>query len=293
MAAKKNMEQMSQARKFIADAKAAENKFAWFGSTSKYEEAGELYSKAGNCYKMAKSMTDAGDAYMQSYEAFMTAKNTHEANLQCQNAAKAYRKTNPTQACKALEKTIQHSSDQGRFAVAAKYQQEIAEIYESEGNISLAIENYQIAADLFEGENQVSSSNKCLIKLATMSAEAGEYVTATKMFEKVAENSLDNSLLVWGCKDHFMKATMCVLAQGDFDGAKMKLEQYCSDDNRFASSRECTLVLGLTTACLEGDVKAYTDAVVKYDAVSPLDAWKTSILLKIKNILKERADGIL
>ena len=32
-----------------------EKKFAWFGSTSKYEEAGECYNKAGNSFKMGKS----------------------------------------------------------------------------------------------------------------------------------------------------------------------------------------------------------------------------------------------
>jgi len=230
---------------------------------------------------------------MKSHQAYLTAKNSHEATHQCQNAAKAYRKTSPQKAVKALEKCITAISDQGRFGVAAKYQQEVAEIYESEGNTQLAIENYQVAADLFEGESQTSSCNKCMLKIAELSSGAGDYTQAVKMYEKVADNSLDNNLLVWGCKDHFMKATLCTLATGDFDQAKMKLEQYCSDDNKFASSRECTFVVGLVKACIDGDVKSYTDSVVKYDSVSPLDAWKTSILLKIKNILKERADGIL
>eukprot|EP00008_Paramoeba_atlantica_P012249 CAMPEP_0201475612 /NCGR_PEP_ID=MMETSP0151_2-20130828/999_1 /ASSEMBLY_ACC=CAM_ASM_000257 /TAXON_ID=200890 /ORGANISM="Paramoeba atlantica, Strain 621/1 / CCAP 1560/9" /LENGTH=295 /DNA_ID=CAMNT_0047855745 /DNA_START=124 /DNA_END=1011 /DNA_ORIENTATION=- len=295
MAASSKSQHLETARSMIEKGEATEKKFAWFGSTSKYEEAGECYNKAGNSFKMGKSLKEAGDAYMKASKAYLTAGNKHEASSNCQHAAKAYRKVSPPDAIKSLQQTIDYLSDQGRFNVAAKYQQEIAEIYEDNGeeDIDLAIENYTAAAELFEGENQVSSSNKCLLKVAGIHGQKGNYAKAAQLFEKVAENSLDNSLLVWGCKDHFFKAGICNLAMADFDSAKAKLEQYCADDSRFASTRECTLLLSLTQACLDGDLQSYTNAIVKFDAISPLDSWKTSILLTVKKSLKESADGIL
>ena len=172
-------------------------------------------------------------------------------------------------------------------------QQEIAEIYEADENLDLAIENYLIAADMYEGENAVSSANKCLAQAATLYSQKEDYVKAVKYLEKVAANSLGNNLLQCGCKDYFFKAGLCNLALGDYDAAKAKLEQYCSDDNRFPSSRECKFLLAITVACTKGDVQTFTNSVVEFDAVSPLDPWKTSVLLKIKNTLKEKADGIL
>jgi alpha-soluble NSF attachment protein len=39
------------------------------------------------------------------------------------------------------------------------------------------------------------------------------------------------------------------------------------------------------------DVEAFTNAVVEFDSISKLDAWKTSILLKIKKGIKGGSGG--
>lgn len=35
------------------------------------------------------------------------------------------------------------------------------------------------------------------------------------------------------------------------------------------------------------DAEAFTNAVIEFDSITKLDAWKTSILLKIKNGIKK------
>jgi alpha-soluble NSF attachment protein len=37
----------------------------------------------------------------------------------------------------------------------------------------------------------------------------------------------------------------------------------------------------------ECDIEVFTDAVAEYDSVSKLDKWKTTLLLRIKNAMKE------
>jgi len=50
----------------VADAEARLKKFSFFGSGSKFEEACEMYEKAGNCYKVEEKWQEAGDAYMKA-----------------------------------------------------------------------------------------------------------------------------------------------------------------------------------------------------------------------------------
>jgi alpha-soluble NSF attachment protein len=54
----------------------------------------------------------------------------------------------------------------GRFAIAAKHHQTIAEIYEGEGaDLDKAMQHYERAADFFKGEESNSSANKCMLKV--------------------------------------------------------------------------------------------------------------------------------
>jgi alpha-soluble NSF attachment protein len=54
----------------------------------------------------------------------------------------------------------------GRFAIAAKHHQTIAEIFEGEGaDLEKAMQHYERAADFFKGEESNSSANKCMLKV--------------------------------------------------------------------------------------------------------------------------------
>mmetsp|Transcript_887 Transcript_887/g.2310 ORF Transcript_887/g.2310 Transcript_887/m.2310 type:complete len:295 (+) Transcript_887:67-951(+) len=284
---------VQKAQELVYQAKQEENRFTIFSGNQKYEEAGSLYSKAGNQYKIAKQFKEAGDTYMLAAASFQKGKAMHDAATNWVNAAKVFRKVSAKDAVRALEHAVSYYSDQGRFSQAAKLQQEIGTVYENDGDFDRAVPAYQAAGELFEGENTMSSANKCFVKVADIYSEQEEYAKAVKLYEKMAENALDNNLLQWGCKEYYFKAGLCILATGDFGEAQRKVEEYCASDSRLPSSREGKLLIVLTKACLDNDLQSYTNALVEYDAVSPLDKWKTSILLKAKNILKERGDGIL
>lgn len=69
--------------------------------------------------------------------------------------------------------------------------------------------------------------------------------------------------------------------------AKRNMAKYASQDNTFPSTREARFVDVLVDAIENGDVEAFTGAVVEYDQVLKLDNWKTSILLKIKKTIND------
>lgn len=57
-----------------------------------------------------------------------------------------------TEAVACLLKAIEIYTDMGRFSIAAKHHQTIAEIYESElADLDRAVQHYEQAADYFKG----------------------------------------------------------------------------------------------------------------------------------------------
>lgn len=76
----------------------------------------------------------------------------------------------------------------GRFTMAAKYHQSIAEMYESDPNtLHQAIEQYEKAADYFKGEESTSSANKCMLKVAQYAAQLEDYEKAINIYEQVRQ----------------------------------------------------------------------------------------------------------
>lgn len=53
-------------------------------------------------------------------------------------------------------------------------------------------------------------------------------------------------------------------------------------DTTFSSTRECKFIDAIIEAIDKEDQEEFTACVVEFDKITKLDAWKTSILLKIK-----------
>jgi len=83
-------------------------------------------------------------------------------------------------------KAIEIYTDMGRFTMAAKHHQSIAEIYESDAvDLERAVHHYEQAADYFRGEESNSSANKCLLKVAQYAAQLENYDKAIQIYEQV------------------------------------------------------------------------------------------------------------
>lgn len=99
----------------------------------------------------------------------------------------------------------------GRFTMAAKHHQSIAEIYESEAvDLERAVHHYEQAADYFRGEESNSSANKCLLKVAQYAAQLENYDKAIQIYEQVKRGSR----YVCGDKILSRKYPLILLTQG-------------------------------------------------------------------------------
>jgi len=275
---------MSQEEKAEALLLQADKKLkSFWPSSSKFEEASEMYVIAANLYKVAKKWGEAGKAFLRSADCQIKAQSKHEAATNYVDAANCFKKVDVPESINCLKLAIEIYLDMGRFPMAAKYHKDIAEQYEGDSNLDEAIKHYTTAAEYYASEEAGSSANQCLLKVAQFASQLEKYELAIEKFEAVAQASVENSLVKWSVKEYLLKAGLCHLASTDLINARRALEKYQEMDVTFSSTRECKLLKDLSDAYENADTDAFTNVIVDYDRLSPLDNWKTAILLRIKN----------
>lgn len=266
--------------------------FSVFGSNnqSRVEDAVELYTRAANILKMEKEWSEAGRIFIKIADLCQEAGQKHEAATRYSDASNCFRKCNPTEAVNCLLKAINIYTDMGRFSVAAKQHIVVAEIYEGEdGDIQKAVEHYSKAADYYQCEESNTSANRCLLNVARYAAQLEQYDKAIQIYESIGQSSLDNNLLKYGAKEHFLRAGLCHLCV-DTLNAQIAIKRFEEMSPAFADSRECKLLKDLSTKIEARDVDGFAQVVQDYDSISRFDDWYTTLLLRIKNSIVPEDD---
>ncbi|GAA6016163.1 hypothetical protein JCM11491_003747 [Sporobolomyces phaffii] len=268
-----------------ADKKASStSSFSFFtSSSSKFEEAHDLYQQAGNAYKIDKRFKDAGDAFVRAAEMATKMDEKDDAANDYWTASKAYKLSHPELAVASLQKTIQLYKEKGRFRQAADREKEVATILQQEGgDLKGALEAFESAGDLYSSEDASASANQCYKEAAELCATLQEYPRAIGHFERVASQSLGSALTRYGVKEYYLKSGLCWMATADVVSTKRAIDNYCTADPTFATTREAQFLNAIAEAFDAGDAEAFTAAVAEYDRLTKLDQWKTQILLAIK-----------
>ncbi|XP_054799902.1 alpha-soluble NSF attachment protein 2 [Prosopis cineraria] len=279
-------DQLARAEEFDAKAEKKLNSWGLFGS--KYEDAADLFDKAANSYKLAKAWDKAGSTYIKLANCYIKVESKHEAAQAYVDAAHCYKKTNINEAVSCLDKAVNAFCEIGRLSMAARYFKEIAELHESEQNIEQAIVYYEKAADFFANEEVTTSANQCKQKVAQFAAQLEQYQKAIEIYEEIARQSLNNNLLKYGVKGHLLNAGICQLCKGDVVAITNALERYQELDPTFSGTREYRLLADIAASIDEEDVGKFTDVVKEFDSMTPLDSWKTTLLLRVKEKLKSK-----
>ncbi|KAL3521277.1 hypothetical protein ACH5RR_019426 [Cinchona calisaya] len=269
--------------------KKAEKKLSGWGLFgSKYEDAADLFDKAANAFKLAKSWDQAGAAYVKLANCHLKLDSKHEAANAYADAAHCYKKSNIKESISCLEQSVNLFLEIGRLNMSARYYKEIAELYEQRENLEQSIVYYERAADLFQSEDVNTSANQCRQKIAQFASQLEQYPKAIEIYEDIARQSLNNNLLKYGVKGHLLNAGICQLCKGDVVAINNALERYQELDPTFSGTREYRLLADLAAAIDEEDVAKFTDAVKEYDSMTQLDVWKTTLLLRVKEALKAK-----
>ncbi|KAF3448013.1 hypothetical protein FNV43_RR08721 [Rhamnella rubrinervis] len=269
--------------------KKAEKKInGWILFGSKYEDAAELYAKSANHFKLAKSWDRAASVFIKLSNCYLKVDSKHEAATACIDAANCYKKTSTQAAISCLDKAVNYFLENGRDTMAAKYCKEIGELYEHEQNIEKSTPYFERAAELFEIGGGATSANQCKLKVAQFSAQSAQYQKAIQIYEEVAQQSLNNNLLKYGVRGHLLNAGLCQLCRGDVVAISNSLDRYQDLDPTFSRTREYKFLADLASAIDEEDVEKFTGVSKEFDSITPLDSWKTTLLLRVKEALKAK-----
>ncbi|AES99696.1 alpha-soluble NSF attachment protein 2 [Medicago truncatula] len=279
-------DQLARAEDFENKAEKKLGGWGMFGS--KFEDAADLFDKSANCYKLAKSWDKAGSTYIKLANCHVKLESKHEAASAYVDAAHCYKKTNMNEAISCLDNAVNMFCDIGRISMAARYLKEIAEMCESEQNIERALVYYEKSADFYESEEVTTSANQCKQKVAQYSAQLEQYQKSIEIYEEIARQSLNNNLLKYGVKGHLLNAGICQLCKGDVVAITNALERYQELDPTFSGTREYRLLADVAAAIDEEDVGKFTEVVKEFDSMSPLDSWKTTLFLRVKEKLKAK-----
>ncbi|KAJ3210504.1 vesicular-fusion protein S17 [Entophlyctis luteolus] len=284
-----------EARQLLAEAdKKASQPAGWFGlGGPKLDDAADLYQRAGNSFKLNKLWKESGDAYQSQANVLLRLGEKDEAATAFINASKSYKKSSALESITALESAVKLLIEKGRFSSAASNQKQVAEMFETDvGDVARARDAYEKAAEWYQGEESNAQADGCFIKAATLAAQLEDFESAVGIFEDVASRAVDGKLTKWSVKEYLFKAGICLLNIRDFVRMRSSLERYCGMDLSFRDTREFSLLSKLTDAVESGNVEDFTNSVVEYDRISKLDAWKTSLLLRVKKTIGEEDEDL-
>lgn len=215
-----------------------------------------------------------------------------------------------TDAIENYNKSIDICKRTGRLHLAATNMKQVAELCEEEiGNKEEATNAFLLAASWYQAEDSNAQANSCILRAAHLEADLGKYKEAVEHFEEVIENSKSNRLSRFSLREYFFKASLCRMCCGDYEGACAAALEYKRIDNTYSDTRECEFIdvrmvlfpppvqrkltfTPLTKKMLEiaiesRDLEQFTQVVSSWDQITRLDAWKTNLLLVIKNNLSE------
>eukprot|EP00698_Gefionella_okellyi_P014793 TRINITY_DN4114_c0_g1_i1.p1 TRINITY_DN4114_c0_g1~~TRINITY_DN4114_c0_g1_i1.p1 ORF type:complete len:298 (-),score=75.90 TRINITY_DN4114_c0_g1_i1:19-888(-) len=268
--------------------------FQIFGN--KFEDAFELYTKAVSLFKLSKKWEEGGRVAKKAAQCQLKLGSKHEAATQYTDAANCYKKVSSSDAVDCLKLACEIYTDLGKFIQAARLYKDIASIFEGDMDLANACEYYEKAADFFQTEESGASASDCLLKVGLFSAQLEKYDRAVDIYEKVASDSIDNTLRKFSVRDYLLRAGICHLCTGDTITSRRALDRYREMDSSFGTSREGKLLEQLVDAVEAQDLDKFISVIHEFDSISKLDSWKTTMLLRIrKNISSAEtvAGGIL
>jgi len=274
MANDENAKQLiAEYRKKVDTGKSFFDGFALFEGNCpfKIDDDIECNQHAANLYKTAGNWSNAGFAFRTAakLQAKMSCRDgRYEAATNYANAANCFKKSGNRKYDKesifCLKYAIKIFTDMGRLSITAKYHKALAEIYEKSEppDIGRAVKHYEQAATCFTSSYY---ADKCLLKVAQYSDNLNDYQEAIKIYEKMANTSLENSLLKDSVKEYFLRAALLHLCVNILN-AQDAIQRYGNMQPLFRDSQECKFVETLIRNMEEEDVAGFSNTFNKYSS---------------------------
>lgn len=156
--------------------------------------------------------------------------------------------------------------------------------YEINEKYTEAIYNYERACDYYEIMQKESILTlKLMNDIGRLCLKIPIYTEAFSVFEKSAKQCLNNNLLTYNAKKHFMNALISLAASTDTKLYLEKIIEYTQLDKSFYGSSEFNIITRLTEALTTNDVNIINEIMSDY--IIRQNSEISSALKFIKNII--------
>ncbi|TGZ85052.1 alpha-soluble NSF attachment protein [Ascodesmis nigricans] len=279
---------LAQADKLAASAEGGFSFGSLFGSgkTDKLEQAADLYTQAANSYKAQNMYVEAAKTFEKAAHAQQKLNEPDDAAMSFVEASRAYDDGNdPHSAVRAMAPALDQFTLRGNFRRVADYKKDLAVIYHKKiEDHRAAVKLYQEAGDRYKGNRSPSLASKMYQEAALLLAVEQEYREAIRMFEETI-TLLPENLQKFQAPGYALNAGICSLCNGDLIDSRKKLNEYQERGWLSPQHRELMLLQNLLQAVEEQNGEMFSDHLFNYNQVNTLDAWKTELLLRVKNTL--------
>eukprot|EP01025_Chloroclados_australasicus_P040894 TRINITY_DN4300_c0_g1_i1.p1 TRINITY_DN4300_c0_g1~~TRINITY_DN4300_c0_g1_i1.p1 ORF type:complete len:333 (+),score=61.24 TRINITY_DN4300_c0_g1_i1:100-999(+) len=265
-----------------------------FGFGKDPDGAIDDFKRACNNFKVASEYNAAARCQMRIAEIAEKQGEYYEVASACMEAAKLHIRAGGVDAAvKSLQKAKYLYIQNGKVTQAARACKELANAVKDGGEDEkiLAMRTFTEAAQLYDSESQYTEKHKMHLEAATLKCELGQYLEAAQLFESVANDYVNNNLLKYSARDHYMNAILCYMAVNDTSTAANKREEFVVNDVTFEDSRQNKLVSNCLGAMLAGKDEDFATAVSEYDSITKLDKFRVELLLAAKRHISTNVGG--
>ena len=116
-----------------------------FGKSQKFEDAADAFTKAGNAYKLTSEYSLAGQSFLRASDCQQKADSgSSDVVNAIVEAGNCFKMGNDLgKAADAYNQAIMSFEEKQRYGQCAKYQKEVAEMYEASGDFESAIQCFK------------------------------------------------------------------------------------------------------------------------------------------------------
>ena len=283
---------------YIDEAKKLENSKSIFEymikdiTLSRYEKIADLYSIAGNIYKIS-----------DKEKAIKCFKKVIHYNSQLTNTFNDFNKKSILLNIAELYSTIDHIK-------SIEYYEQIIYYYTEKGDIYNIIKYYEIIGDLYWTNNCVEESKQIyyktlnLINSSDKSSSTKKRISdrlceilvnlndpynlseVSKIYFDLVEEFTKSKLSIYQAKKYILLGLLVDCASDDIVKSKINFEKYSNLDYTFATSNEGKFIIKLFVAIESLDSEQLSFACANLDSIIPLDNIQINLLTRIKNSIE-------
>lgn len=259
----------------------------------RYDKITELYTKAGNIYKLSDKIKA-----IQCYKKVLKYdQNEFNKNKILLNIAELYKIIDYNKSITYYEKIISNYEEKGELDKIIKYKEIIGDLYLSNNCIDKSLQIYSeiLQTINFNSDNKNLNTKKkiCEIICETLinTNNSIKILEASLIYFNLAKDFIKHQFLQHSSKKYIFLGLLSDCAADDFVKGKKDYLEFSNLDYTFSSSFEGNFINDIFNAVESNDSEKFNSLCLSMDNIKHLDNVQVNLLLKIKNIMECRFDN--